>query len=84
MSSEITITPREKDISAIFFIVAILAFMGFVLAMALAEYTTVEYARTVVGELPVYLVFAFIIIVIFAVAWIKARGSVDKAGIWKY
>lgn len=81
---EIVITPRDRNIATIFFIIAILAFMAFVVGMALAEYNVVEYARKVVSELPTYLAFAIFIIIIYLAAWIGARGKVEKTGIWKY
>ncbi|MEM1618156.1 MAG: hypothetical protein QXE77_01185 [Desulfurococcaceae archaeon] len=83
-SQEIVITPRDKTVSGILFIVMILLFMIFVIAVALAEYREVAYARQVVSELPTYLVFALIIILIYLIAWAKTRGSSEKTGIWKY
>lgn len=83
-SQEVVITPREKTISGILFIVMILVFMAFVIAIALAEYDVVEYARVVVGDLPTYLTFALFIIVIFLIAWISGRKVEEKTGIWKY
>ncbi|MEM1700370.1 MAG: hypothetical protein QXI04_03165 [Desulfurococcaceae archaeon] len=83
-SQEIVITPRDKTVSGILFIVMILLFMIFVIAVALAEYREVEYARQVVSELPTYLVFALIIILIYLIAWDRTRGSSEKTGIWKY
>lgn len=83
-SHEIVVTPRDKTISGALFIVMILLFMAFVIAVALAEYREVAYARQVVSELPTYLVFALIIILIYLIAWTRTRGISEKIGIWKY
>ncbi|MEM4718062.1 MAG: hypothetical protein QXE81_04815 [Desulfurococcaceae archaeon] len=82
--SELTITPREKTMSGILFILMILLFMVFVIAVALAEYETVDYAKEVVRDIPTYLVFALVIIVLYLVALIATRAQVEKVGVWKY
>ncbi|MEM4005585.1 MAG: hypothetical protein QXM43_08125 [Desulfurococcaceae archaeon] len=83
-SQEIVITPRDKTVSGILFIVMILLFMTFVTLVALAEYREVGYARRMISELPTYLTFALIVILIYLVAWARTQGSSEKIGIWKY
>lgn len=83
-STEIVITPRDKKISAVLFVLMILLFMVFVIAVALAEYETVEYARNVVGDVPTYLVFAAVIILLYLIAFNATKDKEEKIGVWKY
>lgn len=82
--SELTITPREKTISGVLFVLMILLFMVFVIAVALAEYEVVDYAKDVIKDVPTYLFFALVIIVLYLIALFATRGQVEKVGVWKY
>lgn len=82
--AEIVITPRDKKISAVLFVMMILLFMAFVIGIALAEYERVDYAKSVVGDIPTYLVFAAVIILLYLIAYNATKDKEEKIGIWRY
>ncbi|MGC8982530.1 MAG: hypothetical protein ACP5KA_02050 [Desulfurococcaceae archaeon] len=80
--SKFTINPRERDVVTVIFLVCLILFLAFVLSVALAERGYVEYARRVLGELPTYVVFTAIIVLLYLVGWAIGRAKSETVGIW--
>lgn len=82
----IQVSSRDRDWQIIAYFIGVITIFLFLYTVAMREYKEVAYARTVIGDLPLYIGFVAIIIVLFLAAWITTRTkrTTETYGTWYY